>query len=440
MVAFYSRGLYMKVLVLGSGAKDHALAWWISKSSLLSGLYMAKGNAATEDYAVRLPDVDPSSKEDVYAAVLAYGIDLVVIGTEAPLSSGVIEYLKERGIKTFGAPEGSIRLEDDKEFSRKFAERHGIRIPPRQLFQSKDGLEDFLSAHAKEEFIVKSNNISPSRETLRSHDYESLLEYSKHMLKRGAVLIEKFIPGLPITATILLDDEGYMMLPIASEYTEKDEDDNTPTGGMGAICPVPIDDEIMAKVEEKIIKPTLSGMLGEGISYKGVLTFSIIIPEDRDPVLVDYHVRFNDPAAQAFIPLVKNDFLEIVEAMNRNNLKNVKLSSYGGFSVAVVLASEGYPVSPVIGRDVKGLTAFRRAKVRGLAEVFVGAVDKINGREVTVGGRNITVVGIGENLEDANKMAYNAVKDFQIEGGWFRRDIGNKFFDENREKLSLGRT
>ena len=126
--------------------------------------------------------------------------------------------------------------------------------------------------------------------------------------------------------------------------------------------------------------------------------------------------------------------------MNRNNLKNVKLSSYGGFSVAVVLASEGYPVSPVIGRDVKGLTAFRRAKVRGLAEVFVGAVDKINGREVTVGGRNITVVGIGENLEDANKMAYNAVKDFQIEGGWFRRDIGNKFFDENREKLSLGRT
>ena len=419
----------MKVLVLGSGAKDHALAWWISKSSLLSGLYMAKGNAATEDYAVRLPDVDPSSKEDVYAAVLAYGIDLVVIGTEAPLSSGVIEYLKERGIKTFGAPEGSIRLEDDKEFSRKFAERHGIRIPPRQLFQRKDGLEDFLSAHAKEEFIVKSNNISPSRETLSSSDTGKLLEYAKKLIQKGPVFLEEYVPGLPITATILLDNRSYLTLPIVSEYSRRREGDDIPTGGMGAICPVPIHEDIATAIKEKIIAPTLYGMKVEQLSYRGVLTFSIIIKEDREPVLVDYHVRFNDPAAQAFVPLVNNDFLDILIAMGNDRLSDVKLSTSDDFTVAVVLASEGYPMESITGRKITGLTNIRRLEMEGHPLIFCGAVDaNAEGNPVTTGGRAITVVGKAGSIEEANRAAYKALENIHLDGGWFRTDIGNRFF------------
>ena len=430
----------MKVLVLGSGAKDHALAWWLSKSKFISGLYMSRGNLATSDYAFRLDDIDPSSKEDVYKAVLAYGIDLVVIGTEAPLTTGVIAYLNEKGISTFGAPTKAIKLEDDKAFARDFSERHNITTPRRSLFGDILKLRKYLERHNGEEFIVKSNNISPSREVLRSNDTESLIRYAQELMKRGPVLLEEYIPGLPITATIFLDDKGYMMLPVLSEYTEKNKGDNTPTGGMGAVCPVPLRQEMMEKIEERIIKPTLYGMQVEELSYKGVLTFSIIISKEGEPVLVDYHVRFNDPAAQAFIPLIKNDFLEIVEAMKENRISSMKLETSNDFSVAVVLASEGYPLKPVTGREVRGLTVLKMNKIKDYAEIFVGAVDMKDGKAVTTGGRNITVVGLSDSLESANKKAYEMIKSIRIDGGWYRNDIGNRFFKENKEEPDDGKT
>ena len=419
----------MRVLVLGSGAKDHAMTWWLSKSCFISGLFVARGNYCTPDIAEKLEEVDPSDGESVYSACQSHAIDLVFVGTEAPLLSGVIEYLNERGIKTFGAPSKSIKLEDDKAFSRTFTDRHNIPTPRRSLFADIEQMEKYLIRHKGNEFIVKSNNISPSRETLSSSDTGKLLEYARKLMQKGPVLLEEFIPGLPITATILLDKKNYIVLPIVSEYTKRYEEDDVPTGGMGAICPVPIKEDIAEAIKERIISPTLYGMKVEQLSYRGVLTFSIIIKDNREPILVDYHVRFNDPAAQAFVPLINNDFLDILMAMNRDELSKIKLETSDDFTVAVVLASEGYPMETKTGRTVEGLTHIKRAGMTTRPLVFCGAVDADkNGLPVSTGGRAITVVGKAKSIEEANKEAYRTLEGIHMEGGWFRTDIGNRFF------------
>lgn len=420
----------MRVLVLGSGAKDHAMTWWLSKSCFISGLFVARGNYCTPDIAEKLTDIDPSDAQSVYSACLKYAIDLVFVGTEAPLLSGVIEYLNERGIKTFGAPSKSIKLEDDKAFSRNFTDRHNIPTPRRSLFADIGQMEKYLLRHKGEEFIVKSNNISPSRETLSSKDTDKLLNYAKGLLQKGPVFLEEFVPGLPITATILLDKNSYLMLPIVSEYTRKAEDEDVPTGGMGAICPVPIKEDIEDEIREKIIDPTLYGMKVEQLSYRGVLTFSIIIKEDGSPILVDYHVRFNDPAAQAFVPLINNDLLTILYAMNADKLNTIELSTSDDFTVAVVLASEGYPEDTKIGRVLKGLTHIKRTEIIKRPLIFCGAVDTDEeGLPRTIGGRTVTVVGKAKSIEEANKRAYKVIESFHLEGGWYRKDIGEKFFE-----------
>ncbi len=419
----------MRVLVLGSGAKDHAMTWWLSKSCLISGLFVARGNYCTPDIAEKLENVDPSDGKSIYEACLRHAVDLVFVGTEAPLLTGVIEYLNQRGIKTFGAPSRSIKLEDDKAFSRDFTDRHNIPTPRRSLFADIKQMEKYLVRHKDKVYIVKSNNISPSRETLSSSDTEKLLEYAKHLLKRGPVLLEEFIPGLSITATALLDKNSFLMLPIVSEYSKRGHGDDIPTGGMGAICPVPIHDDLASLIKERIIDPTLYGMKVEQLAYRGVLTFSIIIPDSSDPVLVDYHVRFNDPATQAFVPLIKNDLLEILLAIGNDRLSEIELETSNDFTVAVVIASEGYPMEPVTGRYVEGLSHIRRLEMEKSPLIFCGAVEAdVDGRPVTTGGRAITVVGKAKSIEEANKAAYRTVKSIHIDGGWYRNDIGNRFF------------
>ena len=242
------------------------------------------------------------------------------------------------------------------------------------------------------------------------------------------MLLEEHLQGIPASCTLLLDNNGYLMLPLTSDYTQKAADDKTPTGGMGAICPVPIIEALKDEIRERIIEPTLYGMKVEQLSYKGVLTLSLIITDDRKPYLVDYHVRFNDPAAQAMIPLIQTDIIEILNAMQEDKISSVDLSVSELCSVAVVLASEGYPMKPEIGREVKGLTNMLLEPIAGYPLVFCGALQDEGGRAITTGGRNITVVGFGENLERANHQAYKVIKHKDFGRLWYRDDIGNAYF------------
>ena len=419
----------MRILVLGSGAKDHALAWWLSRSAYISELYMAPGNPGTADIAINLPDTDNSDCEAVYRAVKEHNIDAVFIGTEAPLLAGVREYLAERGVLCFGATKEAQRLEDDKAYARAFTERHGIPTPCNYLCLDMDSLKKYLdNSEENKRFTIKSNSMTPSRVVLSSSDKSAILSYARILFSRGPVLLEDYVPGIHVTATLFLDKNGYLLLPLASEYTNVSHSEGTPTGGMGAIAPIPLKEEIKSQIEERIIIPTLKGMKEEDIAYKGTLTLSIILSESG-PVLVDYHVRLNDPATQAMVPIIETDILEILRAMEKDTISSVNLRTSNECTVAVVLAAPGYPMQPETGREIKGIDNSYLMDINSKPLVFVGAVKKTSdGRYFTDGGRNITVVGRGENLQDANEKAYTLIQRRKLDALWYRDDIGNKFF------------
>ncbi|MGE4583573.1 MAG: phosphoribosylamine--glycine ligase [Sphaerochaeta sp.] len=417
----------MRVLVLGSGAKDHAIAWWFSQSRLINGLFVAPGNVGTKSIAVNLT-IDPSDPEQVYEACRAHGIDYVFVGTEAPLFTGVIDYLNERGIDTFGAPNRALKLEGDRNFSRMFTDRHNIPTPTHVLFDDEQKLSEYLKRHEGERFVVKSNAIAPSRVMVDSTDYETLMHFSRTILTSSPIILEEHLNGLPITVTLFLDNKGYLILPTSSDYM-KAEEGGAPTGGMGSICPVPLQEEVRQALVDTIIEPTLFGLKAERMAYKGVLTISVIITK-KGPILVDYHVRFNDPAAQAFVPLIHTDIVDILNAMKHDTLSSLNLEVSTKSTVALVVASEGYPEKPSIGKTLSALpAALMLNSFDNAPRYFFGGVQEYEGSLVTTGGRCVTVVGVGYNIMNANKNAYKGVGHVQFEGAWYRKDIGDRFFE-----------
>ena len=418
----------MRVLLLGSGAKDHAIAWWFSKSCFLSALFVAPGNLATERFATNLPSVNIADPGDVYQACVDNRIDFVFIGTEAPLFTGVVKYLNDRGIRTFGAPEGSVKLEGDRSFSRAFSARHNIPVPRGSFFSKPEELRKYLDKHKGETFIIKSNSVSPSRIMLSSNDTEALMDFASTLFPKGNVLLEECIDGTPATCTLLVDRNGYLALPVTSDYMHKSAEDNTPTGGMGAICPVPMLERLKGKIRERIIEPTLYGMKVEQLSYKGVLTLSMMIRQDGEPYLVDYHVRLNDPATQAMVPLIRTDLISILDAMRCDRINTMELDVSDMCTVAVVLASEGYPLYPKTGKEIKGIDARLMEPLLDYPNVFIGAIQDKDGKAITTGGRNITIVGKGRNLQEANRQAYDLIEKKRFQNLWYREDIGNAYF------------
>ncbi|MBQ0071946.1 MAG: phosphoribosylamine--glycine ligase [Spirochaetales bacterium] len=419
----------MRVLVLGSGAKDHALAWWLSRSAYISALYMAPGNPGTADLAYNLSDIDPADGEAVYQAVKEHRIDVVFIGTEAPLLAGVREYLAEKGIHCIGATAEAIKLEDDRAYARAFTQRHNIPVPENALFTDVESLKGYLDKHEGERFTIKSNSMAPSRVMLRSSDKNALVNYAEILLAKGPILLEKYVSGTHITVTLMIDKNGYLLLPHVNEYTNISHENRTPTGGMGAIAPLPLPWDEEQMIKEAIIEPTIQGMKEEGSAYKGVLTLSVVISQDKKPYLVDYHVRLNDPATQVYAPIIKTDFGQILYAMEQDKVSSIKLETTEDCAVAVVLAAPGYPMQPEIGREIKGLSNAFLCDISSKPRVFLGAVKKTsNGRYFTNGGRAITVVGTAPSLEEANAKAYELIKSKKFDSLYYRDDIGDKFF------------
>ena len=426
----------MKVLVLGSGAKDHAIAWWFSRSKLIEGLYVAPSNPGTASFAVNLPDVDPSDKEQVLAACRENGIDFVFIGTEEPLQTGVIDYLNKHGIETFGTPGYALKLDSDRSFSRQFASKYGIPIPEYSIFKSVEELSSFLNRHKGTTFTIKPNDLSPSRVMISSDDTNALLAYGTNLLKKSPVVVETHIQGKAVTISILMDNEGYFVLPVCYEYTKREHTDighGVATGGMGAVCPLPLDQDIKDEISRKVIHPTFKALKKEKLYYKGILTFSLTI-SDNGPVLLDYHVRLNDPATQAMVPLIRNDICELMMAMHDNTLKSVRLEMSGNSAVAVVIASEGYPEDTRTGQKLAPIPPqYMSNAFENGTFLFFGAVESRESGIFTNGGRAATVVGVDKNILLANSRVYKSIDMVSFDGSWYRSDIGVKFFESVTE-------
>lgn len=420
----------MRLLVLGSGAKDHAITWLFSQSKLINGLYVAHGNIGTEGIAVNLKYVNPSSPESVYRACLLHNIDTVFIGTEAPLLTGVVDFLKEKGITVFGTPSYCLKLENDREYARDFSTKYGIQIPSHKIFRDYNTLSKVLDKNEGQRFVIKSNEQAPSRVMIDSDNKQALLSFSKKLLEKTPILLEEHIEGLPLTITLFIDKKGYLALPFCSEYT-KTEEGGLPTGGMGAICPVPISKINKKEIEEKIISPVLKGMKEEDLLYRGVLTLSIILHKTKGPILVDYHVRLNDPATQAIIPLIQSDAVSIYESINNDTIKDFKLQLSNDTCTAIVIASEGYPGNPKINKEVAPISSplLFNTFSNDFPLFFYGSVDKDGTKYITTGGRCVTVVGRSSNIIKASEEAYKAINNIKFDGMWYRKDIGIKFYD-----------
>lgn len=422
----------MKVLVLGSGAKDHAIAWMFSKSRRITGLYIAPGNAGTELLGTNLPDVDLADPEAVLEACRRYHIDYVFAGTEAPLAAGVPDYLRAAGIATFGASGKAMLLEGDRVFARAFTERNSIPTSSYHIFRDLADMADFLRANPNVRYVIKRSELAPSRIMIDSSDPNRLLSFGARHIPKGPIIIEEHLKGMAITLTILTDEKGYLLLPVCSDYFKAGDDDKgASTGGMGSICPVPIlTSESYKEIIEKIVEPTFRGMQSERLSYKGVLIFSLILTANG-PRLVDYHVRFNDPAAQAIFPLIRSDLLDITQAIQRQTISDFDLEVSNESSVAVVVASKGYPEAPETGKVLCKLPYFtKNTIVHDKTILFYGAVERSGEDILTSGGRCFTMVGLGTNILEANNEAYNHITGIRFEGAWYRRDIGNRFFEE----------
>jgi len=416
----------LRVLILGAGAREHAVTWKFSKSHRISGLFIAPGNAGTDELGENLPEVDPMDAEGVLKVCRDKRIDMVFIGPEAPLAAGIADTLAAEGFVAFGPGEKAARLESSKVFSKEFMQRHGIPTAAATTVDSIDGFEQELEKFSGT-VVLKKNGLAAGKGVFESDDRIKLLEFGKKVLKSDTLLVEEFLEGYEISVFCLIDGSTYKMLPVCADFKKAKEGDVGPnTGGMGAICPVPtVNSKLLQKIEQEIITPTLQGMTEEGLMYRGVLYFGLMVTP-AGPRLLEYNVRFGDPETQVLLPLIESDFGNLTEAACLGRLKDFPLQISSNYSLGIVVASKGYPGSYTKEIPVKPIPIFPEKD----ALVFHASTKKNGDQVLTGGGRCFTVIGLGPTLLNANVRAYEAVKGIKFNGAWHRTDIGKKFFLE----------
>ncbi|ADK82291.1 phosphoribosylamine/glycine ligase [Sediminispirochaeta smaragdinae DSM 11293] len=418
----------MRVLVLGSGAKEHAVTWMFSKSHRICGLYIAPGNAGTNELGENLKGINPADPEQVAEACSQWNIDYVFCGIEDALENGMVDLLQKRGIPTFGAPKATTRLEADKAHGKAFMKRYGIPSTAGTLVTNASELERAIQENSGRRLIIKKNGLSRWKAMFDSDQPEKLLEYGSQLLEKDSILLEQYHVGISLSIFALTDGNGFLVLPPCADYKRAKENDQGPaTNGMGAICPVPpVSKQTMDLIRDTIIGPSFEGLKQEGLMYKGVLFFSVVLTAEG-PKLIEYHVRFGDPEAQVLFSLIKSDFGNVVEAIENETIDSFPMQYNDNSAVGVVIASEGYPGETEKEIPLKRIPAFPEKETL----VFHGSTRVgEKGETLSTSGRCFTVVGLGNNIVNANTRAYEAVKRIRFDGAWYRNDIGNAFFED----------
>ena len=415
----------MKVLVLGSGAREHALSWKFAQSNRISGLFIAPGNAGTEAHGENLPGIDPNDAEQVSKICKNRQIDLVFIGPEEPLARGIADVLKSEGIQVIGPGKEAAQLEASKAFSKSFMRRHKVPTADYREFDNSKTFEKYLG-RKKGPLVIKKSGLAAGKGVLESSDKDEMVTFGNKILANDLLLVEDFLQGWEISVFAATDGIDYRLLPTCADFKKAGEHDSgANTGGMGAICPVPIvSADLLANIDQKIVRPTFDGMKAEGLSYRGVLYFGLMITESG-PKLLEYNVRFGDPETQVLLPLIKSDFVNLCEAMLNGSLASFPLAISTESAVGVVVASGGYPASYKKNVRVDSLPGFSD---KHLLVFHANTKRDDNGNVFTEGGRCFTVVGVGPTILGANHRAYETVPKIRFEGAWARPDIGQKFF------------
>ncbi|WP_018460696.1 phosphoribosylamine--glycine ligase [Thermus oshimai] len=408
----------MKVLVVGSGGREHALLWKAAQSPLVERLYAAPGNAGMAELAELVPW--NGEVEALADWALGEGIDLTLVGPEAPLVEGIADAFQERGLKIFGPTQKAAMIEGSKAFAKALMERYGIPTARHRTFQ-----DPLLALEYLEEvgvpIVVKDSGLAAGKGVTVAFDLHTAKQAVANILNRaegGEVVIEEYLEGEE--ATVLALTDGKTILPLLPSQDHKrllDGDQGPMTGGMGAIAPYPMDPATLKAVEERILRPLLEGLEAEGVVYRGVVYAGLMLTKEG-PKVLEFNARFGDPEAQALLPLLENDLVELALRVAEGRLAGTRLSWKEGASACVVLAAPGYPESPR-----KGIPLHLPEPPEGVL-LFHAGTRREKGRLVSAGGRVLNVVGLGATLEEALERAYGFIPRIGFPGAVYRKDIG----------------
>jgi len=420
----------MTILILGSGGREHTFAWKISQSPLCQTLYVAPGNSGTAQIAENI-NIGVTDFEAIKTLVLDKKIDMVIVGPEDPLVQGIHDFFLNdsqlKHVAVIGPEKAAAELEGSKEFAKEFMYRHNIPTAAYQSFNASNVEEGYLFLETlSPPYVLKADGLAAGKGVLILNDLNEAKAELKSMLvdakfgeASNKVVIEEFLDGIELSCFVLTDGKNYKILPTAKDYKRIGEGDTgLNTGGMGAVSPVPFaTDEFLKKIEERVVKPTISGLQKDNLPYKGFVFIGLIKVGD-DPKVIEYNVRMGDPETEVVVPRLKNDLVELFQAVANQTLNTIDIEIDERAATTVMMVSGGYPEAYEKGKEISGVD-----KVVD-AILFHAGAKLENGKTVTSGGRVMAITSFGETYQDAIKKSYQNIAKLHFDKMYYRKDIG----------------
>ncbi|HUL56062.1 MAG TPA: phosphoribosylamine--glycine ligase [Usitatibacter sp.] len=420
----------MKLLVIGSGGREHAIAWKLASSPKVSRVYVAPGNAGTarED---GLFNVELSAFPDLIRFAKDEGIHATVVGPEAPLAAGIVDAFREAGLRVFGPTKAAAQLESSKDFAKRFMKRHGIPTARYETFTDAKAAHAYIDRHGAP-IVIKADGLAAGKGVVvaanakEAHDAIDMMLAGNKLGDAGhRVVVEEFMAGEEASFIVMVDGRNVLALASSQDHKRIFDGDKGPnTGGMGAYSPAPVvTPEVHARVMREIVDPTVKGMAADGIAFTGFLYAGLMVDEAGAPRVVEFNCRMGDPETQPIFLRMKSDFLELVDHAIDGSLDRIEAEWDRRAALGVVLAAAGYPDSPRKGDEITGLP-----KDGDDFHVFHAGTALKDGKVVTNGGRVLCVTALGDKVKIAAERAYEVAKGIRFEGMQYRTDIGHRAF------------
>jgi phosphoribosylamine--glycine ligase len=424
----------MTILLLGSGGREHAFAWKMLQSSKCSKLFVAPGNAGTEAIAENV-NLNPTDFEAVKTFVIQEKVEMLVVGPEDPLVLGIFDFFKNndqlKHIPVIGPSKKGAKLEGSKEFAKEFLVKHAIPTAAYGSFTPETVEKGCLFLETLQPpYVLKADGLAAGKGVLIIPNLDEAKEELRNMLLHqkfgeasSKVVIEEFLDGIELSCFVLTDGENYKILPTAKDYKRIGEGDTgLNTGGMGAVSPVPFADAVLLeKIENRIVKPTISGLKKDGITYKGFV-FIGLINVKGEPIVIEYNVRMGDPETEVVVPRIKTDLVDLFLAVSNQTLNEIELEIDSRSAATIMVVSGGYPEDFEKGKAISGLSEVTDSMV------FHAGTKTENGKVVSNGGRVLAVTSYGNDFQEAINKSYQNIDKLNFDKMYFRKDIGFDLF------------